>query len=73
MCCSVTANALMVRVGTDGYTAALAENHVRPMEMGGGRRPCGFVLVDPAAIESDDELHRWIKRARTFVSTLPVK
>ena len=46
MCCGVTGAALMVRVGPDGYTAALAKPHVRPLEFA-GRRPGGFVLVDP--------------------------
>ncbi len=73
MCCGVTGNALMVRVGRDGYDTALAEEHVRPMEMTGGRRPRGFVLVDPPGIGTDEALHRWIRRGRTFLSTLPAK
>ncbi len=73
MCCGVTGNALMVRVGRDGYDAALAEEHVRPMEMTGGRRPRGFVLVDPPGIDTNEALDRWIGRGRSFVSTLPTK
>lgn len=73
MCCGVTGNALMVRVGRDGYDTALAEEHVRPMEMTGGRRPRGFVLVDPPGIDTSEALDRWIGRGRSFVSTLPAK
>lgn len=73
MCCGVTGNALMVRVGRDGYDMALAQEHVRSMEMTGGRRPRGFVLVDPLGIGPDEALHRWIRRGRSFVSTLPTK
>ncbi len=71
MCCGVTGNALMVRVGHDGYDRALKKEHVRPMEMTGGRRPRGFLLVDPAGVETDEALNRWIRLCREFVSTLP--
>jgi len=73
MCCGVTGSALMVRVGRDGYDMALAQDHVRPMEMTGGRRPRGFVLIDPPGIDTDEALDRWIGRGRSFVSTLPKK
>ncbi|MEM8975824.1 MAG: TfoX/Sxy family protein [Pseudomonadota bacterium] len=73
MCCGVTGDALMVRVGRDGYEAALTHEHVRPMEMTGGRRPWGFVLVDPPGIEANEALAQWIGRGRDFVSKLPAK
>ena len=73
MCCGVTGDALMVRVGRDGYETALARDHVRPMEMSGGRRPRGFILVEPAGVETDEALKRWIAAGLGFVSTLPAK
>ena len=73
MCCGVTGVALMVRIGRGDYEVALAEDHVRPMEMTGGRRPRGFVLVDPPGIETNEALARWIGRGWSFVSTLPAK
>lgn len=73
MCCGVTGDALMVRVGPDNYKAALTRDHVRPMEMTGGRRPRGFVLVDPLGLDTDEALDRWIGVGRDFVSTLPNK
>ncbi|PIE13300.1 MAG: RNA methyltransferase [Rhodobacterales bacterium] len=73
MCCGVTGNALMVRVGRDSYEATLTQDHVRPMEMSGGRRPRGFILVDPPGVETDDALHRWIELGLNFISTLPAK
>lgn len=72
ICCGVTGVALMVRVGRDTYDAALAEDHVRPMEIS-GRKPRGFVLVDPPGIISDQALDRWIARGREFVSTLALR
>lgn len=72
MCCGVTGDALMVRVGRDGYDAALAKDHVRPMEMS-GRKPRGFVLVDPLGVTTDKTLGQWVACGRAFVSTLPAK
>ena len=46
MCCGVSGAALLVRVGRDDYPRLLAQPFVRPLEFG-GRRPAGFVLVDP--------------------------
>src|SRR3989442_15755085 len=46
MCCGVTGNALMVRVGPEGLAGALARPHVRPMAFA-GRPLAGFVCVDP--------------------------
>jgi hypothetical protein len=73
MCCGVTGDALMVRVGRDAYEAALTHDHVRPMEMSGGRRPRGFVLVDPPGVETNEALKRWIALGLGFVSALPAK
>ena len=67
MCCGVTGQALMVRLGADGVASALGEPHVRPMELGG--RPLdAFLLVDPAGHRDDADLGRWIDRALAFLS-----
>jgi len=70
MCCGVSRSALMVRVGRDAYERTLTRPHVRPLEFA-GRRPTGFVLVDPAGYRTDTELTAWIRRGIDFVSTLP--
>ena len=72
LCCGVTGDALMVRIGPEDYERALAEPHVRPMEF--ARKPLvGYVLVDPAGVETDEALAAWLGRAISFVSTLPPK
>jgi hypothetical protein len=43
------------------------------MEIGGGRKPKGFVRVDPAGYASDVALKAWVMRGLAFVKTLPVK
>lgn len=72
MCCGVTGDHLMIRVGSDGYADALREPHVVPMTMS-GRSPRGFVLISPKGVESDADMARWIERGRAFVRTLPRK
>lgn len=68
MCCGVTGDALMVRVGDDGAPAALAEPHVTPMLLGG--RPLGgYVLVAPEAHADDVALAAWVSRGLAFVTS----
>jgi hypothetical protein len=72
MCCGVSGSALLVRVGREAYQETLAEPHVRPMEFA-GRRPTGFVFVDPEGHRSDAALATWVQRGVDFASTLPPK
>jgi TfoX/Sxy family transcriptional regulator of competence genes len=67
----VAGDDLMVRVGKEATADALAEPGAQPMMMG-TRTSAGWVLVDGAALD-DDELEKWIGRARAFVDTLPPK
>ena len=72
MCCGVVGDVLMVRVGPDGYQAALAEPHVRPMDFTG--RPLrGFVFVDHAGIRTKTALAGWVQRGVDFTTSLPPK
>ena len=72
MCCGVTGDGLMVRVGPDALEKTLRLPHVRPMKFG-GRRLAGFVVVDPAGFRTDAELKAWVQRGIDFVSTIPAK
>ncbi len=72
MCCGVTGNALMVRVGAEARERVLAELHVRPMEFV-GRPLSGFVLVDPEGFRTDAALAAWVKRGIDFAAALPTK
>lgn len=64
--CGVTTVGLMVRVGAEGRHAALGEPHVRPLELG-GRRPLGFVVVEPAGFATQELLQAWIERGLATV------
>jgi TfoX/Sxy family transcriptional regulator of competence genes len=72
MCCGVSASALMVRVGHEAYERTLSQPNVRPLEFA-GRRPKGFVLVDPPGYRTHAALKAWIKRSLDFVLALPAK
>lgn len=74
MCCGLSKDGMMVRVGKDGMADATAQPGAAPMTMGAsGRRLSGFVQIDPAAIEDDGDLRDWVARGLQFVATLPPK
>ena len=71
MCCGVTNDDLMVRVGAGGLEDALDQPHARPMDFT-GRPMKGFVFVDAGAV-GDRVLRQWIQRGATFAESLPAK
>lgn len=72
MCCGITKEDLMVRVGPDHYEKALDHPHARIMDFTG--RPLrGYVYVDEGGLVSDKELEAWVNKGITFVNTLPPK
>ena len=72
MCVGVVGEELMVRVGAEGYEAAVREPHARKMDFT-GRPMKGFVYVACAGFESDAKLRRWVGRGIRFASSLPAK
>lgn len=72
MCCGVSNERLMARVGAAQYDAALREPFAREMDFAG--KPLkGFVYVAPEGFDSDEALDAWLQRCLDFVSTLPPK
>lgn len=61
-----------VRVGPDGYEAALAQPGARLMDMT-GRVMKGWVTVDAPSDLSDADLAGWARLTLDFVRTLPPK
>jgi TfoX/Sxy family transcriptional regulator of competence genes len=72
MLAAVSKRGLLLRVGKEAYGAALAEPHVRPMDMR-GKPMAGYVYVEPAGTALDADLRRWLDLALSFVETLPPK
>jgi len=72
MCCGVSAERLMVRVGPDQYEHALTLPGAAPMDFTG--KPLkGFVFVTADACASDADLRAWVERAKQFALSLPAK
>ena len=61
---------LLLRVGKDRQSQALAKPGTRQMEMR-GRAMDGYVYVDPPV--APDAVRGWVDMARAFVRTLPPK
>ena len=72
MCCGVTNDDLMVRVGLDGREPALTRPHARPMDFT-GRPMKAFVYVGPEGTRTDHDLRVWIARGLAFDKSLPKK
>jgi TfoX/Sxy family transcriptional regulator of competence genes len=66
----VSKRGLLLRVGKDRQSQALAEPGARPMKMR-GRVMDGYVYVD--APVAPGAVREWVKMARAFVGTLPPK
>ena len=72
MCCGVSGEDLMVRLGEDAADGALDEPGARPMDFT-GRPMDGYAFVGPAGTATDAALRDWVQRTLAFVDTLPPK
>ena len=72
MCCGVSGEDLMLRVGAADCEAALAQPHAWPMDFT-GRPMKSMVFVGPGGTRSGKSLSAWVDRACTFASSLPPK
>jgi len=72
MCCGISGEDLMVRLGEDAADAALDEPGARPMDFT-GRPMKGYAFVGPEGTAADEALHDWVSRTLAFVDTLPPK
>ncbi len=72
MCCGVTGDELMVRVGGQTYEDALDLPHAREMDFTG--RPLkGFVYVASEGFAAEADLNAWVARGIAFAKSLPPK
>ena len=72
LACGVTGNNLIVRVGAENHSVALAKAHTRPFAMG-GRPMTGWIEVEPDGCRSEEALKLWIKSGVAFARSLPPK
>jgi TfoX/Sxy family transcriptional regulator of competence genes len=71
MVAGTSKHGLLVRVGNEQYSRALARPSARPMAMS-GRPMKGYVFVDPPP-DNERALRDWLALAVGFVNTLPAK
>jgi hypothetical protein len=72
MACGVNKDHLMVRVGPERYEQALSRPHVKEFDIT-GRPMKGWVMVEPAGFESDEDLSQWVQHGIDFALSLPAK
>jgi hypothetical protein len=72
MCCGIVGDTLMVRTGPDHYAGTLQRPHAREMDFT-GKVMKGFVYVDPAGVEDEEDLQAWVALGVGFVNSLPGK
>jgi TfoX/Sxy family transcriptional regulator of competence genes len=72
MFCGVYKDFLILRLGEEKATKALASSSVKPFDIT-GRGMKGWVMVAQEGFKTDDELEAWLNQARVFVETLPAK
>jgi TfoX/Sxy family transcriptional regulator of competence genes len=72
MACGVNQDALIVRVGPEGYQEALAQPYVKPFDMT-GRPMKGWVVVLAEGCQSDEALEAWVQQGVGFALTLEPK
>lgn len=72
MAVGVSGDSLIVRVGADGYEAAIAEPGVDVFGKAGSPMT-GWVLVSPSRLRDEPNLRHWVDRGMSFASTLPPK
>ncbi len=72
MCCGVTQDRLMLRVGPTHYAAALAQPHAHPMDFT-GRPMKGMIYVATEGIADEKQLTTWLQWGINFAGALPAK
>ena len=73
MAVGVRGEDLLVRLSEEDARKALAEDGVRPFEMGSRRRPKGWALVGPERLSDDADLGEWIDAGADYAASLPPK
>ncbi len=63
---------LLLRIDPADTELLVSEPHVRRFEMH-GREMDGWLRVEARAVETDDELRRWVSHGVTYARSLPRK
>ncbi len=72
MCVGTWKGSLIVRLDKKDHDKTLAEPHTKPADIT-GRVMKGWALLEPAGIDSDNDLETWVNRAASYAESLPPK
>jgi hypothetical protein len=72
MCCGISGEKLMARVGPERHDEALTWPHATHMDFT-GKPMHGFLYVHPAGLKTGLQLRRWVDACVTYVRSLPPK
>jgi TfoX/Sxy family transcriptional regulator of competence genes len=72
MCCGVTNDELVLRLGPKQGEEAVKKPYVRECDFT-GRPMKGMVMVMPYGYKTDTALQQWVRQAADFVASLPAK
>jgi len=72
MCVGLWREFLILRIGPDGYEAALSRPFVKEFDIT-GRPMTGWIMLHPDGFDDDADLRDWIGQAVAFVRTLSPK
>jgi hypothetical protein len=68
----VIGDEMIVRVGPEGYDAAIAKPNTRVFDFS-GKAMKGWIVVAPEGVESDEALAVWARQGLAFAASLPPK
>ena len=72
MCVGTWKGSLIVRLDQKDHDKTLAEPHTKPADIT-GRVMKGWALVEPAGIDSGNDLKTWVNKAASYAESLPPK
>jgi len=72
MCAGVWNDALIIRIGVEGWNTIQDQPHVRPMDLT-GRVMKGWAMIEAEGVSEDDALRRYVDMAIMFCAALPPK
>jgi len=72
MFCGVYKDFLILRIGETSAQEAFELPYVKPFDIT-GRAMKGWIMVDERGFESDEDLKKWLIKAKQFAEKLPPK
>ncbi len=70
--CGVNKDNLVLRVGKEKDTEALAQPHTRPMDFT-GKPMAGWIYISEEGVASDESLAQWVQQGVNYALSLPPK